>query len=161
MNPHASAALPLTIKEIPNLRGVIAEWRSQGHNIAFVPTMGALHKGHLALIHAAKKHHQRVVVSIFVNPTQFGPNEDFSLYPRPLDADLEMLADVRADLVWLPDVEDIYPTDSITRVTVGELGKLLCGKARPIHFDGVATVVSMLLNAVRPDASFFGEKDYQ
>lgn len=161
MNAHASAALPLTTKEIPNLRGVIAEWRAHGDRIAFVPTMGALHEGHLALVRAARRQCERVVVSIFVNPTQFGPNEDFSRYPRTVEADIKLLSTVPADLVWLPEVEDIYPPGSTTRVTVGEMGDVLCGAHRPSHFDGVATVVTILLNSVQPDMAFFGEKDYQ
>jgi pantoate--beta-alanine ligase len=160
MNAHASAAWPLTTKEIPNLRGVVAEWRAQGDRIGFVPTMGALHEGHLTLVREAKRQCDHVVVSIFVNPTQFGPNEDYSRYPRTVEADLQLLAG-HADLVWLPEVEDIYPPYSATRVTVGAAADVLCGAHRPGHFDGVATVVTILLNAVRPDMAFFGEKDYQ
>jgi pantoate--beta-alanine ligase len=161
MNAHASAAWPLTTREIPNLRGVVAAWRAEGARIGFVPTMGALHEGHLALVREAKRHCDHVVVSIFVNPTQFGPNEDFSRYPRTPEEDTTLLSTVGADLVWLPGVEDIYPTGSRTRVTVGDAATVLCGGHRPGHFDGVATVVTILLNAVRPDAAFFGEKDYQ
>lgn len=161
MNPHASTGLPLSIKEIPNLRGIVAQWRADGDLIGFVPTMGALHEGHLTLVREAKKHCRRVIVSIFVNPTQFGPNEDFSSYPRMEQQDIDLLASVSADLAWLPGEEDIYPAGSTTHVSVGESGKVLCGAHRPGHFNGVATVVTMLLNSVRPDMSFFGEKDYQ
>lgn len=160
MTAHASAALPLTTREIPNLRGVVSEWRAQGERVGFVPTMGALHAGHLALVKEARLHCDRVVVSIFVNPAQFGPNEDFSRYPRTEEADIQLLAG-SADLVWLPQVEDIYPPGSSTRVTVGDAACVLCGAHRPGHFDGVATVVTILLNAVRPEMAFFGEKDYQ
>lgn len=160
MNAHASAAWPLTTKEIPNLRGVVAQWRAYGGQIGFVPTMGALHAGHLALVREAKRRCDHVVVSIFVNPAQFGPNEDFSRYPRTVEADLQLLAG-HADLVWLPEVEDIYPSGSGAKVTIGAAANILCGAHRPGHFDGVATVVTILLNAVIPDVSFFGEKDYQ
>jgi pantoate--beta-alanine ligase len=132
--------------------------------LGFVPTMGALHEGHIALIREAKKRCRYVIVSIFVNPLQFGPSEDFSKYPRPLQADLEICQTEGADLVFNPSVEELYPAgqENLTRVIPPEsLTSTLCGKFRPGHFTGVATVVLKLLNIVQPDTAFFGEKDYQ
>jgi len=135
--------------------------RAQGKRIAFVPTMGALHDGHLALITAGKQLADVVALSIFVNPTQFGPNEDLEKYPRDLPGDLAKAASVGADVAFTPGVTDMYPPGSQTFVTVGEVATGLCGDRRPNHFRGVATVVCKLFNLVRPHVAIFGEKDYQ
>ncbi|NGZ07364.1 MAG: pantoate--beta-alanine ligase [Magnetococcales bacterium] len=143
----------------------LARWRAarrmQGGMIGFVPTMGALHAGHLSLIEAAGRQCAHVVASIFVNPTQFGPQEDFSRYPRTLEPDCAMLAEAGCDAVYLPEVAEIYPEGFQTSVRVGSLAEDLCGRVRPGHFDGVALVVTILLNRVQPDSAFFGLKDYQ
>lgn len=130
--------------------------------IALVPTMGNLHEGHLTLAKIARTHADVVVVSIFVNPTQFGVGEDFDSYPRTLDADVAALSDVGVDFVFAPSVDEMYPTyPPNVQVLSGEITKLLCGKSRPTHFDGVGLVVSKLFNIVRPDVAVFGKKDYQ
>jgi len=133
--------------------------RSRGGRLGLVPTMGALHEGHLSLIRAAKAKSDVVASSIFVNPTQFGPNEDFSRYPRDLEKDLALLERDGVDLVFVPSVEEMYPQQSVTWVAVEGLSDRLCGKSRPGHFRGVATVVAKLFNIVEPDIAFFGQKD--
>ena len=133
--------------------------RSRGGRLGLVPTMGALHEGHLSLIRAAKAKSDVVASSIFVNPTQFGPNEDFSRYPRDLEKDLALLERDGVDLVFVPSVEEMYPQQSVTWVAVEGLSDRLCGKSRPGHFRGVATVVAKLFNIVEPDLAFFGQKD--
>ena len=150
-----------TISHLAGLRETVAQWRKAGETVALVPTMGALHHGHLQLVAAAKTHADRVVVSIFVNPTQFGPNEDFDRYPRPLEKDLDLLREVEADAAWLPTVAEMYPHGFSSAVHVSGVSEGLCGAFRPTHFDGVATVVSKLLLQVMPDVALFGEKDYQ
>ncbi|UOO37502.1 pantoate--beta-alanine ligase [Oscillospiraceae bacterium CM] len=133
-----------------------------GKTLGFVPTMGSLHEGHLSLIRAAKASCGLVIVSVFVNPTQFGPNEDFTQYPRDLDRDCRLAFSAGADAVFSPDVDEIYPPGAGTTVDVsGALSETLCGASRPGHFKGVATVVTILLNIVRPDTAYFGQKDAQ
>ena len=149
------------IHRLPALRDRLKLQRSGGGRIALVPTMGALHDGHRALIEAAKQLADFVVVSIFVNPRQFGANEDLAAYPRPADADAALLAEANVDLLWMPSVEEMYPAGFATNVMVAALGDIMCGAARPGHFDGVATVVAKLFNQIRPDIALFGEKDWQ
>lgn len=135
--------------------------RREGKKIGFVPTMGALHEGHLALVDAAKKNADLVVMSVFVNPTQFGPGEDLEKYPRNFTKDCELAGERGVDLVFHPEVKEIYPPGDQTSVVVTELTRGLCGPFRPGHFRGVTTVVAKLFNIVRPTQAFFGEKDYQ
>ena len=145
------------------LRELLAEWRAAGEHVALVPTMGNLHAGHLHLVRVARKHAERVVVSIFVNPTQFGEGEDYEQYPRTIQKDRRQLKRVDVDILFMPNVDTIYPfgTDSATSVTVPVLTEELCGSFRPGHFEGVTTVVSRLFSLVQPDVAVFGEKDYQ
>jgi pantoate--beta-alanine ligase len=148
-------------RSVAELRRRVAAWRSRGEPVGLVPTMGALHKGHLALVEAAQTAGQRVVVSIFVNPRQFGPREDFASYPRPEADDLVKLTEAAADLAFIPTVDEMYPDGFATTISVGGPSEGLCGAQRPGHFDGVATVVAKLLIQAAPDAAYFGEKDYQ
>src|SRR5688500_12081715 len=145
------------------LRDRIRQWRHAGERIAFVPTMGNLHAGHCKLVEEARRRAQRVVVSVFVNPLQFGPNEDYASYPRTPDDDRRLLEDLKVDVLFVPDVADMYPHgQAITsRVQVPEIDSILCGAFRPGHFTGVATIVTKLLNLVQPDIALFGEKDFQ
>jgi pantoate--beta-alanine ligase len=141
----------------------IDEWRQQGEHIALVPTMGNLHAGHLALVELGREHAEKVIVSIFVNPTQFGEGEDFDTYPRTPERDAMRLKKTAADLVFAPDVETMYPfgLDMATKVSVPGLTENFCGASRPGHFDGVTTVVARLFAIVQPDVAVFGQKDYQ
>lgn len=151
------------ISERDALREHIAEWRRAGEHIGLVPTMGNLHEGHLSLLELARQHAERVVVTIFVNPTQFGEGEDFDQYPRTLARDKRHLKRAGVDLLFTPDVDTIYPfgIDAATSVTVPVLTKEFCGLARPGHFDGVTSVVSRLFSLVQPDVAVFGQKDFQ
>jgi pantoate--beta-alanine ligase len=153
-------AVPVA-RSIAELRRFVAGWQAAGETIALVPTMGALHRGHLALVAAAQAQCRRSVVSIFVNPRQFGPNEDFAAYPRPEAIDLAALARAGVDLAYIPPVDEMYPAGAATTISVAGLGEGLCGAHRPGHFDGVATVVAKLLIQAAPDRAYFGEKDYQ
>jgi pantoate--beta-alanine ligase len=148
-------------KTIDEVRSLVKAARSEGGKIGLVPTMGALHIGHVSLIEAAVKGCDFVVVSIFVNPTQFGPGEDFEKYPRPLEADLEICRKARVEVVFAPEPQHIYPAKNVTWVTVEKLTDPLCGRSRPGHFRGVTTVCAKLFNIVAPDAAYFGQKDAQ
>lgn len=146
---------------IAAVRSLVRDRRQQGQRVGFVPTMGYLHEGHLTLVDRARSECDTVVASIFVNPLQFGPGEDFARYPRDLERDCSLLAPRGADAVFAPRVEEMYPEPLRTFVEVTDLGDHLCGASRPGHFRGVATVVSKLLHIVEPDAAYFGEKDFQ
>jgi len=148
-------------KTIKDVRNLVSNTRSKGGKIGLVPTMGALHAGHISLIEAAVKDCDFVVVSIFVNPTQFGPGEDFEKYPRPLEADLEICRKSRVDVVFAPNPEHIYPSENLTWITVEKLTEPLCGRSRPGHFRGVTTVCAKLFSIVAPDVAYFGQKDAQ
>lgn len=150
-----------TVATIAEVHSELAAARRGNKTIALVPTMGALHAGHAALVRAARAAAEYVVVSIFVNPTQFGPKEDFGKYPRTLEADQQLCAAARASLIFAPTVEEMYPEHSVTFVQVAELDAVLCGASRPGHFRGVCTVVLKLLNIVGPDVAYFGAKDFQ
>jgi len=152
-----------TVASIAEVRSLVSAWRAAGLRVAFVPTMGNLHAGHIHLVSEARKRADKVVASIFVNPLQFGPSEDFAAYPRTLAADQEKLAAAGCDLLFAPTEQVMYPLgrDGLSYVEVPGLSDILCGAFRPGHFRGVATVVSKLFNIVRPDVALFGEKDYQ
>lgn len=152
-----------TVKTVRELRAAVARARSEGKQIGLVPTMGNLHRGHAALVTTAAQQADFVVASIFVNPLQFGANEDLDTYPRTLAADQERLLQAGCHLLFAPTVEEMYPNgmSGLTRVTAAELSNELCGSRRPGHFDGVTTVVSKLFNMVQPDLAIFGQKDYQ
>jgi pantoate--beta-alanine ligase len=150
-----------TVRRLEELREALSAFRASGERVALVPTMGALHEGHMALVEAAKRAATRVVVSIFVNPKQFGANEDLGKYPRKEQADSRMLAGANVDLLWMPAVEEMYPEGFATTVSVSGASEVLDGAHRPGHFDGVATVVAKLFGQVRPDVALFGEKDWQ
>lgn len=149
------------ISKINEARNQINEWKKQGLSIGFVPTMGCLHQGHLSLIEQARQENDKVIVSIFVNPLQFGPTEDFSRYPRSLDKDLEGCKNFGADLVFTPSLNELLPETNLVYVDVDLLGNNLCGSSRPGHFRGVCTIVAKLFNILTPDRSYFGQKDAQ
>ncbi|MDO8885661.1 pantoate--beta-alanine ligase [Candidatus Oleimmundimicrobium sp.] len=150
-----------TITTIKEIRAALNQEKKSGKRIGFVPTMGYFHEGHLSLMHKAKEDCDVVVTSIFVNPTQFGPSEDFEAYPRDLKNDSKMAEEAGVDYLFLPSVEEMYPGERLTYVNVEKITKVLCGAKRPGHFQGVATVVSKLFNIIKPDFAYFGEKDYQ
>ena len=154
--------MPLPIvRTVADLRSHVAAWKAEGLRLGLVPTMGALHEGHLSLVRLAHQHADKVVVSVFVNPTQFGPNEDFDAYPRDEARDAALLAAAGCNLLYAPTVAEMYPQGFSTTVTVAGVTEPLDGAARPGHFAGVATVVSKLLNQCGPNIAVFGEKDYQ
>ncbi|MCK8824893.1 pantoate--beta-alanine ligase [Fuchsiella alkaliacetigena] len=148
-------------RQINEVREFVKEQKREGQEVGFVPTMGYLHQGHLSLMKEARKDNDIVVVSIFVNPTQFEPDEDYEEYPRDLERDLKLAAEVGVDLVFAPEVEEVYSTQSLTTVQVADLSDRLCGESRPNHFTGVCTIVSKLFNIVGPDRAYFGQKDAQ
>lgn len=152
-----------TVTELSRLRDIVTGWKREGLRVALVPTMGNLHAGHYSLVTLARQYADRVVSSVFVNPTQFGPNEDFTRYPRTPEADTSGLQDAGCDVLWLPTVESMYPfgVELAANVSVPGISSLLEGAHRPGHFDGVCTVVSRLFNQVQPDVAAFGKKDYQ
>jgi pantoate--beta-alanine ligase len=152
---------PPIVRTVAELRARIGDWRAAGERVGLVPTMGALHEGHLSLVRLAKQHAARAVASLFVNPTQFGPNEDFEAYPRSEARDAELLASVGCDLLYAPAASEMYPPGFSTTVSVGGVTAPLDGAARPGHFAGVATVVTKLLLQSGADVAVFGEKDYQ
>jgi pantoate--beta-alanine ligase len=159
---HRLAHRLLVMRTVATLRRAVTSWRTAGERVALVPTMGALHAGHLALVRAARRRARRVVVSIFVNPAQFAPHEDFASYPRTFDTDIAALAELPVDLVWAPPVEVMYPQGFATRIVpAGPAAAGLEDKFRPHFFAGVATVVGKLLIQCAPDFAMFGEKDYQ
>jgi pantoate--beta-alanine ligase len=149
------------VRDVATLRAAVRRFRARGESVALIPTMGALHEGHLALVRAGAERARRTIVSIFVNPTQFGPNEDVDRYPRTEAADIEQLRAIGADVAFLPIVTEMYPPGFSTSVSVGDIAAGLCGSFRPGHFAGVATVVTKLLLQALPDIALFGEKDFQ
>ena len=152
----------MVLNSIEDIKRFIKNAKSKGNTVGFVPTMGFLHKGHLSLIEKAREENDIVVVSIFVNPTQFGPNEDFETYPRDMESDTKLAREAGADVIFNPSVLEIYPGESSTWVNVeGDITSVLCGTSRPTHFRGVTTVVNMLFNIVEPTKAYFGQKDAQ
>ena len=147
------------LRSADEMRAACRELKHGDRRLGFVPTMGALHEGHLSLVRAARAQCQATAVSIFVNPTQFGPNEDFSRYPRDFERDRQMLEAEKVDLLFAPDPEELYPAGAVTWVEVEQMSNKLCGRSRPGHFRGVTTVVSKLFNIIEPDSAFFGQKD--
>lgn len=164
--PHALSCTPasvymLIIKDLAQLRQHLDAARQQGGRIGFVPTMGALHSGHISLAQQSKQENDLTLVSIFVNPAQFGPNEDYQRYPRQLEADAALLEPVAADIVFAPDVATLYPEDYPITVALPDISQILCGRSRPTHFAGVALVLAKFLAAIRPHSLYMGQKDYQ
>ncbi|BAT71383.1 pantoate--beta-alanine ligase [Thermosulfidibacter takaii ABI70S6] len=151
----------MLVKSIDEMKHLSRRWREEGYTIGFVPTMGYLHEGHLSLVRRAREENDKVVVSIFVNPTQFGPNEDFNRYPRDLDRDMSLLEPIGVDAVFYPSAEEMYPEGYKTYVEVTDITERLCGASRPGHFRGVTTVCTKLFNIVMPHRAYFGKKDFQ
>lgn len=149
------------VRTVAEMRSHVSMWRREGLNVALVPTMGSLHAGHLSLMKVGKERSDRVIATIFVNPLQFAPNEDFETYPRREDSDIQKLVEEDIDLLFAPDVNEMYRPDATTTINVGGLTDCLCALSRPGFFDGVATVVTKLLLQALPDIAIFGEKDYQ
>jgi pantoate--beta-alanine ligase len=162
-HPLKEVAPMVSVTTIADVRAQVSRWHEQKQRVVFVPTMGNLHAGHVSLIEAARQHGDRFVASIFVNPMQFGPNEDFAHYPRTPTQDAQMLEGAGCDLMFMPEVGEIYPNgaDQATRVEVPGISDVLCGEFRPGHFEGVATIVAKLFHIVDPDVAIFGEKDFQ
>ena len=150
-----------TVVASSELLALRKSWQIEGKRIAFVPTMGALHEGHLSLVRRGKELAEKVIVSIFVNPTQFGPNEDFAKYPRTLQKDIDLLTELEVDAVFAPNAADIYPSGYQTFISNESMSNALCGANRPGHFSGVLTVVNRLFHLVNPEVAIFGKKDYQ
>jgi len=152
-----------TVTTVAAVREHVRRWHGEGRRVAFVPTMGNLHAGHVSLIEAARRHGDRFVASIFVNPMQFGPNEDYAQYPRTPTKDADMLTEAGCNLMFMPDIAEVYPNGSerATRVDVPSLSRVLDGEFRPGHFEGVSTIVATLFHIVEPDVAIFGEKDFQ
>jgi len=157
----SASAGPDVVRRVADLRARVASWRKAGERVGLVPTMGSLHEGHLTLVRAAKKDGTRAIATLFVNPTQFGPSEDLAAYPRDEAGDRRLLGEAQADLLFAPDVAEMYPAGFATTVSVAGLTEHLCGPHRPGHFAGVATVVCKLLNQAGADRAYFGEKDFQ
>ncbi|MCX6139769.1 MAG: pantoate--beta-alanine ligase [Candidatus Kapabacteria bacterium] len=151
----------IVVRTVAEMHQIVADARASGATVGCIPTMGYLHDGHASLIRAASKKHRLVVVSIFVNPTQFGPSEDFERYPRNLDHDLKVVAEAGGAVVFAPTVEEMYPDGARSTIHIPQISEILEGASRPTHFDGVATVVSRLFEAMHPDEAFFGQKDLQ
>ncbi len=151
----------MLVKKIDEIRNIVNEWRKKGYSVGYVPTMGALHEGHGSLIKRAAKENDRVVVSVFVNPTQFGPNEDYEKYPRNIEKDLEFAEGNGAHIVFNPEPDEMYYDNRSTKISVDGLTNTLCGAKRPGHFDGVCLVVSKFFNIILPDNAYFGQKDAQ
>lgn len=149
------------IKTVKGVQDISRWFRCEGKFIGFVPTMGALHEGHLSLIRRSKEENDRTIVSIFINPAQFGPNEDFQKYPRDIEGDLSKLSALEADVVFMPDPEEMYPEGFSVSINIGDFGRVLCGASRPGHFNSVATVVAKLLNISMPHRMYLGQKDFQ
>jgi len=161
VSAHGPDGVPDVVRSVADLRLRVAAWRKSGETIGLVPTMGSLHEGHLSLVRAAKKDNARAIATLFVNPTQFGANEDLASYPRDEATDRRLLGDARADLLFAPGVSEMYPEGFATTVNVAGLTEHLCGPHRPGHFAGVATIVCKLLNQALADRAYFGEKDFQ
>ena len=151
----------IVCRSIQEIRGEIDKLKKEGYSISFVPTMGALHEGHLSLVREAKKHADKVVVSIFVNPEQFGPNEDFDTYPRETEEDLEKCRNEGVSIVFLPDNKELYPEKKFLSIQIDQLNMHMCGASRPGFFEGILLVVNKLFNIVEPDVALFGQKDVQ
>jgi pantoate--beta-alanine ligase len=146
---------------INEVREISEDWKKQGFSVALVPTMGYLHAGHISLIEKARKENDKVIVSIFVNPIQFGPNEDYEKYPRDMEHDAEACKKAGADLIFAPEPKEMYPSANLAHVNIDQLGDCLCGARRPGHFSGVCTVITKLFNIISPDRAYFGQKDAQ
>lgn len=151
----------MLVKKIDEVRSLVKEWRKQGFTVGYVPTMGALHEGHESLIKKAVRENDKVIVSVFVNPTQFGPNEDYDSYPRNIEKDMELCENAGACAVFNPEPSEMYFENKSTVISVSGLTSVLCGAKRPGHFDGVCLVVTKFFNIVKPDRAYFGEKDAQ
>lgn len=153
--------MTLWLTHIQEVRTQVKNWQREGQKIGLVPTMGDLHEGHLSLVDAAQQHCDKVIATIFVNPTQFGPGEDFDRYTRQEQQDFDQLSQRKVDLLWTPVAAEIYPPDFQTKITLSQVTQGYCGAKRPGHFDGVAGIVSKFFNIITPDMAFFGEKDFQ